>query len=153
MEQCGQVMKVVEAKKALVRIQQNQSCKECGACTGFFGDPAEAGHLVVEVINPIGAREGEIVRLETRSQEVLYAAFLLYLLPVFALLAGLFAGRSLVLCRGLSLSPDLVGLALGLIGMFLVFLILRKQEKKFEAGKRFKAVITAVISESEWLPD
>ncbi len=153
MEQFGQVMKIMEKNKALVKVQQHQSCKGCGACKGFFGDPAQRGHLLVEVINPIGAQKGEIVRLETRSQEVLYAAFLLYLLPVFALLAGLFAGRSLVISRGLSMSPDLGGLALGLTGMVLVFFILRGQEKNFQAGKRFKAVITAVVSENEWPMD
>lgn len=153
MEQFGQVVEITEENKALVKVHQHQACQGCGACIGFFGDPALRGHLLVEVINPIGAREGEIVRLETRTQEVLYAAFLLYLLPVFALLAGLFAGRNLLIGRNLSLSPDLGGLVLGLAGMVLVFLILRGQEKKFQAGRRFKAVITAVVGRGGQLPD
>jgi hypothetical protein len=37
-----------------------------------------------------------------------------------------------------------------LTAMVSVFLILRGQEKNFQAGKRFKAVITSVVSESEW---
>lgn len=148
MEQIGQVLELVEDNKALVRVHQHSSCAGCGACMGFFGDPAEKGYLLVEVMNPVGAQKGEVVRLETRSQEILYAAFLLYILPVLALLAGLFAGRNLAISRGLAISPDLGGLALGLTVMVLVFLILRGQEKKFQADKRFKAVITAVVGKS-----
>ncbi|MGI6308841.1 MAG: SoxR reducing system RseC family protein [Dethiobacteria bacterium] len=150
MEQFGQVMELVENNKALVKVQQHSACAGCGACKGFFGDPEKKGHLLVEVMNPIGAQKGEVVRLEARSQEILFAAFLLYLLPVLALLAGLFAGRGFAISRGLSVSPDLGGLALGLTAMVSVFLILRGQEKNFQAGKRFKAVITSVVSESEW---
>ena len=153
MEQFGQVVEIVEENKALVKVHQHQACQGCGACIGFFGDPSQRGHMTVEVFNPIGAREGEIVRLETRSQEVLYAAFLLYLLPALALLVGLFIGRNLVISKGLNLSPDLAGLALGLAGMVIVFLVLRKQETKFQAGGRFKAVITAVVGEGGQLGD
>ncbi|MGI6317225.1 MAG: SoxR reducing system RseC family protein [Dethiobacteria bacterium] len=148
-EHYGQVMELRDDKRALVKIRQHLSCGSCGRCAGFFGDPEEKNHFLVEVFNPVGAQRGELVRLESRSSEVILAAFLLYLLPLAGLLAGIFAGRNLAVARAFSGSPDLWGLGIGLLFMIGIYLILRLQEKNLRRGKRFKAMITAVVDEDE----
>ncbi len=149
MEHYGQVMELKGQDKAIVKVRPSLSCSNCGRCGGFFGDPEKDRDRLVEVYNPIGAARGAFVRLEAKNAEMLLAAFLLYLLPLLALLAGLFAGRSLALARGLADSADMWGLGVGLILMLLTFFMLRLQEKRLAKGKRFKAIIAAVVSEEE----
>ncbi len=142
-------MELKEENKAVVKVRPNLSCENCGRCGGFFGDPEQRQDQLVEVFNPIGAGKGQLVRLEARPTEVLLAAFMLYLLPLVALLVGLFAGRSVALSQGLSGSADIWGFLTGLVFMVLLFLVLRLHERNLAKGKRFKAVIAAVVSEEE----
>ncbi len=152
MEQYGQVVDLTSDKKALVKVRQHLSCENCGRCGAatFFGDPSKRKlENLVEVLNPIGAGRGELVRLEARASEMLLAAFLLYIVPLLALLGGLFGGRSIAISQELSGSPDLWGALIGLVVMVAVFLVLRAKDAQFASGTRFKAVITAVVDESE----
>lgn len=149
MDHFGQVVELKEENKAVVKVRPTLSCENCGRCGGFFGDPEKKQDHLVEVLNPIGAGKGQLVRLEARPTEVLMAAFMLYLLPLVALLIGLFAGRSIALIQGLSGSADLWGLGTGLVFMVLLFFVLRLHERNLAKGRRFKAVITAVVKEEE----
>jgi sigma-E factor negative regulatory protein RseC len=148
-EQFGQVMELKSDNKALVKVRQHLSCGKCGRCAGFFGDPETRDHILVEVNNPIGAKEGELVRLEAKAHEMLLAAFLLYFVPLIGLLAGVFLGRNWAIARGLAGNPDLWGLITGLVLMVVFFLFLRAQEGNFKRGNHFKAIITSVVSEEE----
>ena len=138
--------------KAIVKIRANLSCGNCGRCGGFFGDPQQNQDRLTEAFNPIGAVQGQLVRLEARASEMLLAAFMLYLLPLIGLLIGLFAGRAAALAGGLTDSADGWGLGTGLVFMVLVFLLLRLQESRLAGSKRFKAVIVAVVNEED-IPD
>ena len=142
-------MELKEQNKAVVKVRPNLSCENCGRCGGFFGDPEKNQDQLVEVFNPIGAGKGQLVRLEAKATEVLLAAFMLYLLPLFALVVGLFAGRSFVLSQGLAVNADMWGMLTGLVLMIIVFIVLRLNERRLAKGKRFKAVITAVVSEED----
>jgi len=145
----GQVMELKGDHQAIVMVRPNLSCSNCGRCGGFFGDPDKKQTFLTEVSNPIGATKGQLVRLEARASEMLLAAFMLYLLPLIALLIGLFAGRAAALAAQLPGSADMWGLGTGLVFMVFVFLLLRLQEKRLTAGKRFKAVIAAVVDEED----
>lgn len=149
MDHYGQVIELKDKQKAIVRVRPNLSCENCGRCGGFFGDPEKNRDELVEVDNPIGAGKGELVRLEARATEVLLAAFMLYLLPLAALLVGLFAGRSIALSQGLTGSADMWGLITGFASMVVLFLVLRLNEKRLAKGKRFKAAIAEVVTEDE----
>jgi len=150
MEQYGQVVDQMDQQRALVRVRQHLSCASCGKCGGtFLGDPGKRMDHLVEVLNPIGAGKGALVRLEARASEMILAAFLLYILPLLALLAGLFAGRNIAASQGFSGHPDLWGAILGVVLMVVVFAVLKAKDAQFSRSKRFKAVITAVIEEDD----
>ncbi len=148
-EHYGQVVELRSDRRALVKIRQHLSCGGCGRCAGFFGDPEANNHFLVEVFNPVGAQKGELVRLESRSSDIILAAFLLYLLPLAGLLTGIIAGRNLAAGRALGGSPDLWGLGFGFLLMIGIYFILWLQEKNLRRGKRFKAIITAVVAEDD----
>lgn len=149
MDHYGQIVETAGNNKAIVKVRPNLSCENCGRCGGFFGDPEKNRDYTVEVLNPINASRGELVRLEARASEVLLAAFMMYLLPLIALLIGLFAGRYGAIALELTGSADVWGLGTGLVLMVLLFLVLRSQERRLARGRRFKAVIAAVVTEDE----
>ncbi len=149
MDHFGQVIELKEDNKAVVKVRPSLSCENCGRCGGFFGDPEKRQEELVEVLNPIGAEKGQLVRLEARPAEVLLAAFMLYLLPLVALLIGLFAGRSVALALELAGNADVWGLSTGVVFMIVFFIMLRLHERRLSRGKRFKAAIAAVVREEE----
>jgi len=149
LEQYGQVIETREDQKALVRVRKHLACGSCNRCGGIFGDPEKNREDVVEALNPIRAQKGDHVKMEMNPNEMLLAAFLLYIVPLIALLSGLFLGRNFAISAGLSGSPDLWGFLIGLLAMLLIFYFFRRQESRLSRGRRFKSVLTAVVDLTE----
>lgn len=149
MDRYGQVVELREGQKALVKVRKHLTCGHCNRCGGFFGDPEKSVDDYVEVLNPINAEKDEHVRMETDPKEMLLAAFLLYIVPLIGLLAGLFLGRNFAVSAGLSGNPDLWGFFIGTLAMVSIFYFFRRQEARLAEGRRFKAIITAVIDERD----
>lgn len=63
---------------ATVRIKRSSACgHDCGECNLCKNPDIE-----VEILNPIGAKIGDRVKIGTDTSKVLQDAFLLYMLPV-----------------------------------------------------------------------
>lgn len=67
----------------------SQDCSECSACT--------APTFETVVANPVGARAGDRVVIEARSSRILAISLLVYILPVFLLIAAAIACEALAL--------------------------------------------------------
>ena len=70
---------------AKVKASRHGDCKNCGACPG---DNA----TVVDAKNPIGAKAGEHVIFEIREQNVIKAAFIVYIMPIISIFLGVLVG-------------------------------------------------------------
>ncbi|MBP2033716.1 sigma-E factor negative regulatory protein RseC [Clostridium algifaecis] len=73
---------------AKVRTSKHGDCENCGACPG-------AAASVVNAKNPIGAKPGQHVMFEIEQTNMLKAAFVVYILPIIAILLGVFIGTVL----------------------------------------------------------
>ena len=75
----------VSENETVVRISKasacSHDCSECAGCSNPVYDMA--------VKNPIGAQPGDKVMIEASSGKVLGLAFLLYILPVFFMIAAI----------------------------------------------------------------
>ena len=93
MEQLVRVRETFEDGTALVMHVRESACSgDCHKCSGC-GAAKETVLLKAE--NPIGARRGDLVKLESASGPVLKAAAVLYMLPMVLFFAGYFVGDSL----------------------------------------------------------
>ena len=88
-----QLVKVVSCEpdgSARVMLVRQSACSgDCHQCSGC-GAAKETVFFTAR--NPVGARPGELVNVETETGPVLKAAALLYLLPVVLFVAGYLVG-------------------------------------------------------------
>jgi len=89
----GVVLKT-EANTAWVKTIRTGSCSECSAreaCHSIGGGK----EMEVHALNPAGARTGDRVVIGFETGSLLKASFLLYIIPIFALIAGAALGEGI----------------------------------------------------------
>ena len=93
MEQKVQVRRTFENGTAeVIRVRESACSGDCHKCSGCG---AQQQTMVMTVQNPIGAKAGDMVVIESATGPVLKAAAMLYILPLVLFLAGYLAGEHL----------------------------------------------------------
>lgn len=93
MEQLVRVKAVYENGTAQVLCVRESACSgDCHKCSGC-GIAKEA--VVLTAANPIGAKRGDLVKVESASAPVLKAAVVLYILPLILFFLGYALGSAL----------------------------------------------------------
>ncbi|MBS3900379.1 MAG: SoxR reducing system RseC family protein [Dethiobacter sp.] len=144
MEQIGQVVKVNEGT-ALVLVRRHQVCGKCGGCGIAISG---AGENQLEALNQVGAVVGDRVKVVSDTAHVLRASFVAYILPMLALLAGVYAGQVLDQTFALFARLDIL---LGILFFCASYFLVRAYDKKIAAGQ-IKASIVAIVPDDE-LPE
>ena len=109
----------------VIHVRESACSGDCHKCSGC-GAAKEA--ILLEAKNPIGARPGDLVTIESESGPVLKAAAVMYLLPMVLFFGGYALGAALWQMGGL-----VGGLAfLASIGLAVVYD--RKVVKKQNTG-------------------
>lgn len=125
----GQIIKTAGGR-ARVRLPRNDSCRACGLC--LFG--SDGSGMILEAENEVGAAAGDRVELEIPRRDPLFAALLLFGLPLLALLAG----------AGIGYALAGAGAAVLLAALFLAgaFLLIRHRElrRRKRAGERIRVL-------------
>ena len=90
MEQLVRVRETFEDGTAMVIHVRESACSgDCHKCSGC-GAAKET--VLLKAKNPIGARRGDLVKLESETGPVLKAAAVLYMIPMLLFFAGYFVG-------------------------------------------------------------
>lgn len=90
MEQMARVKEVHSDGTAVVSIVRESACSgDCHKCSGCG---AVTQTLLVEAVNIIDARPGELVKIESQSGPVLAGAAVLYLIPLGLFFLGYLVG-------------------------------------------------------------
>ena len=112
MQQLVKVRQVHEDGTAsVVHIRESACSGDCHKCSGC-GAAKEA--IILEAKNPIGAKPGDLVRIEAATGPVLKAAMVMYMLPMVLFFVGYAIGDALfglgALAGGLAFAAS-IGLA------------------------------------------
>lgn len=75
----------VEGDLAKLKVGRHNDCKNCGAC------PSNNA-VIMDVQNSISAKPGERVEIEIKETNALRAAFIVFMMPIFAIAVGAFMG-------------------------------------------------------------
>ncbi len=140
---------VIEVKDSLarVRVLRSAMCEGCEnrsegkscACSVMLGAARE---MIVDVQNPLGARVGDDVEIETETGSVLGYAALVFLLPLGGALLFYLVGARLFSSDGAAWLCALIGLAISFLPAFL-----------FDRAKRKKLPDIRIVSVMRHDPD
>ncbi len=142
MEQYGLVIETA-ADTATVNLQRHLTCESCGKCGILSGSGRR--ELTVEALNPIQAERGQRVILETDDRQILFISFMLYLVPVAALLAGIYLGLAAAGRLNLAMNYELFAVCIGLVIMSLVYSMIRIWDRKAKNNPKYKPVVTGLL--------
>lgn len=136
-QQEGIVLEVFDGM-AKVKASRHSDCENCGSCPGNQA-------IVVEALNPVGAQQGQRVAFEIKEVNMLKAAFIVYILPLIAAVAGVFAGTYLAVAQQAadSLMYQIGG---GVAAFGLSMLYIKYFDRNARTNDNMRPVITRILS-------
>jgi sigma-E factor negative regulatory protein RseC len=140
METIG-IIVTTEGQFAQVKTTRHVSCNRCGAC----GLGVTGSDVVVKANNVIGAKAGEQVILEMRTDHVMKAAFFGYMVPLIFFVIGIAAGHYLthmINPEAQTALPAIIG-GFGLLVLSYVFL--RYYDRRASARGEYEAWVTGYV--------
>lgn len=94
MEESGTVIELKPNRIAVVLCQKSSACNHCASKSSCIsGD--DKGSMQVDAHNPLNAKIGDRVKLVTSSRVFLRSSFILYIVPLIALVIGAVAGQQI----------------------------------------------------------
>jgi len=123
MNRSGKVVKIKDGQ-ATVELVRNPACGDCCACA--MGDDLKQIHITAT--NSVSAEIDDFVEVSMETDSVLKAAFLVYMIPLFALALGIVGGKYLLTAMGVQSFTDLYAGLLGFGLMVLAFLYVKRRD-------------------------
>ncbi len=145
MEQYGLITEN-KGETAIVTLQKHLSCEKCGRCGILSG--AVKRDVAIEASNPIKAEKGQRVLLENDDRRMLFVSFMLYMVPLFGLVAGIFSWLALAEHFAFHRNQELYAVGAGFGLMAVIFFFIRVWDNKAKNNPYYRPVITEVIKES-----
>jgi len=146
-EEVGTVVELRGTHLAVVLCEKSSLCENCptsGAC--HIGDDGRA--RTVEAHNPIGAAVGDRVRVAVSTRTFLQSGFVLYIVPLLAMVLGAVIGTLTGDRLTTGISPDLLSAIFGVFFLVGCFLVIRIGSRALPA-EAFRPQITAILAGDE----
>lgn len=145
MERIGTVTEE-KGEMAVVHLQRHLSCENCGRCGGVLSAEDRREHYV-EVLNPIGALSGQKVLIEMDDRRAMFIAFMLYLVPLAGLVAGIVLGLKISAGFGWASRKELFAAGMGFTLMALIYGGISLWDRRVKKSGRYRPVISALVKE------
>jgi len=136
-EEEGIIIEIYENNIAKVKVGRHNECKNCGACPGD-------NSVVIEAKNPIGAKTGQRISFQMKDTNMLMAAFVVYIVPLVAVVLGILIGQVIAAKLGYSVRGFQIGG--GIITFILSLINIKKFDKFAHNNDKMQPVITRIIS-------
>jgi len=139
------VQELTAPDRALVQVKRTEACAGCaarGMCHALGGQSKD---VVVEVLNDkTNVKPGDIVEISIPSSSFLKSMSVIYMIPVMALMAGLFIGIYIAknFCH---IDPSIGGLLGSVVGVSIAFAFARWYDRKAHNKPEYWPKITRVI--------
>jgi sigma-E factor negative regulatory protein RseC len=144
MEELATVIKR-KKNKAEVKITRYSACSKCDKSCSLAGDSHDQDEIVLEVEDKIGVKNGDQVLVEMRKGNLLFASVVVYVIPIFLMIAGYFFGVWAASLLNIA-AVELAGIAGTFIFLILSFLINKLFNSYFEKISSFQPKIKKVIN-------
>ena len=107
MREQGVVTKALGLQLVEVAFQRTEACKNCRACH-IINDK----DMAIEAVNEVGARVDDLVEIDIPSKEIVRASIIVFMIPIFCLIAGYLIVDKFTANQVLSALGGIIGLAL-----------------------------------------
>jgi len=145
-EEVGIVVELKGKHTVVVMCKKSSLCEHCatsGSCA--IGDDATS--RLVEAQNMLGATIGDEVCISTTTRSFLQSSFLLYIVPLIALVIGAVAGKLVGENLVTGLDPNLLSAIFGVFFMVGSFVLLRVGSSVLEKESYMPKVVAILHSE------
>jgi len=125
---------------AKVLVKRNSACDHCpsrSCCTSLGGDLKR-----VDVSNVIGAKKGQKVKVGISPKAVLKASFVLYMIPILALIIGALLGNYLG-----AQHKEIWAVSIGVRFFVGSYFVIKASSKHFEKRAEYVPVITQILAD------
>ncbi len=140
------IVKEIHGDRAIITTVRKSECETCisrGACE-IMGHGKE---VRAEVLNPLGARPGQKVKVIIPEKTLLKSIFYLYFLPAILFMIGATAGY---FSSGLwDINPDLFSIMGGAGGLFISFAVVYFLNRRHQMRNTYLPRIKEIIGEAE----
>jgi sigma-E factor negative regulatory protein RseC len=136
------IVESISQGKAVVRIQKGGQCASCSSREGC--GVSGGGDMQIDVANELGAKVGDRVEISLPSRSLMKLAFLIYFLPVLALILGAYLG-DLIGNQVLHTDSDIVPVVCGGMAMATAFLGLRLLDRRLHATSDYRPRMTRIL--------
>lgn len=116
-----------------------EGCSSRGSCHAVGKEKNS-----VQVINRIDAKNGDTVVISIETGSLLKALFLLYMVPILALLAGACVGNWLI-APMMAENPSVVSAATGFLFFFAAIWLSKQKATQLEMRESYRPKITRII--------
>lgn len=140
MREIGQVISI-DNNLAKISIVRNSICGDCGACQ--IGQE----NMTMETMarNPLFAKVGEKVEIETETTNILKASFIIYTFPMILFILGSLIGYGIGSYLFDSPINNYIAFGVGIVFTIISYAIIKVNENKFVKDKAFQPEILRII--------
>jgi len=135
------IVQQVQTTKAFILINRSSACAGCHAQSAC--NPSEHKEMIVEAINDLHARVGDRVQISVPSGSLLKATFIVYFVPVLALVLGAIAGSKLA--PSMQMDATLTSILCGVLSMATVFGMVKIFDKSANSKSQYWPRITRIL--------
>lgn len=139
-EEYGEVVEV-RGSTATVKLGAKQACAHCGICAKIGNSPNE---MIVDAHTDEPLKKGDKVVLVMGGGVILKSAFIVYMVPLIALIAGYYIGRELMEALNIALKGELFPALFGFFLLALSFLAIRWYDRRKKNDSSFRVTVKKV---------
>jgi len=147
MDEIGTVLEARDDGTALVLCTRSSLCEHC-ASSGRCGLGSDAGERRILAGNRLGARVGDRVQLSVSTRTFLQSSFIVYIVPLIALVIGALAGQLIGERLPGGPDPNLLAAVLGCAFLVGAFLVIRVGSRALSLDD-YRPQITAILDADE----
>lgn len=140
MEQIGFV---INTKDDMAKVIVNR-VSACGGSCSSCGSSCNTSGVELEIKNTLGAKPGDYVELKANTSQILKTAFIIYLIPLLLMIAGIIGGVLIFKSIGYE-NYETYGFIVGLVFLGLSYVLLKIIDSKAKNGNKVIIEMTSII--------
>jgi sigma-E factor negative regulatory protein RseC len=140
MREWGVVTRVIPPDAVEVSLEASEACTRCGAC-----HPDTKGRVGIEAVGIPGVKTGDVVEIEISTGGVVATSFVVYLLPVFFLIAGYISGSVLAGLFSIRVSGEMGGIIGAILFCVASFGVIRWYDRDVRRRGTLRARVNRIL--------